>query len=417
MEGATILQWYKQEGDAVHKGEPVLEVMTDKINIDVEADASGVLLKQVYEANIEVPVNTVVAYIGESGEVVEDLTPTADPVRAPATVSNNRDRGAPAAPDTTEHSDAPVGRPRATPSARRLAREHGVELRVLQGSGPKNRIQKMDVEQYVASHRKAQERTSPAMSAARVNAASAGASDDAGSPTAAVSRAGNRIPVAGMRKVVGERMASSAFTAPHVTLNSEVNFAQAVALRERLLPIIESQSEQRLSFTELIILAVARTLRKHPLLNASYQGDYIEIYDDVHIGMAVAVQNGLVVPVVRDADRKGLVEIVRECKSLAKAARENKLKFDQLSGSTFTVSNLGTYRVDAFTPIINAGEVAILGIGRLQEKPVVVKGQVEVQPIMTLSLSFDHRVVDGAPAAQFLTDLCNVLENPDQLIL
>lgn len=420
MEGATILQWYKQEGDPVKKGEPILEIMTDKINIDVEADASGVLLKQIHEVNREVPVNTVVAYIGESGEVVGDEASTVQTVSASKTGSESNERVAPEPPDRSVSPSATGDRPRATPSARRLAQQHGVELRVLQGSGPKSRIQKIDVERYVSSRANAQESTSPAPSVDKTTlpeARTTGIARSEGSTTAPISRASNRIPVSGMRKVVGDRMSSSASSAPHVTLSSEVNFAEVVALRNRLLPIIQSWSEQRLSYTEMIILAVARTLRRNPLLNASYQGDYIEVYEDVHIGMAVALTDGLVVPVIRHADRKGLMEIVQECKSLAKGARENKLTYDQLSGGTFTVSNLGMYRVDAFTPIINVGETAILGIGRIQEKPVVVDGTIEVQPVMTLSLSFDHRVVDGAPAAQFLTDLCNTLEHPEQLVL
>lgn len=420
MAGATILQWYKREGEPVEKGEPILEVMTDKINIDVEADASGILLKQLYEAATEVPVSTVLAYIGKLGEVVGDQTPTAVTVSSSSTASRSNEKATVHVPDMFLNPGALVDRPRATPSARRLARQHGVDLRVLQGTGPNNRIQKMDVERYISSRTNTNEGTSPVSSVDKTNipvATAVGIERSEESTTIQIPRESNRIPVSGIRKVIGERMASSAFSAPHVTLNSEVNLAETVALRNRLLPVVESQSEQRLSFTEILILAVARTLRRNPSLNASYQGDYIEIYEDIHVGMAVAVTNGLVVPVIRHADRKGLMEIVQECKSLAKAARENRLKFDQLSGGTFTVSNLGMYRVDAFTPIINVGETAILGIGRIQEKPVVVGGAIEVKPMMTLSLSFDHRVIDGAPAAQFLTDLCNTLEHPEQLIL
>ncbi|WDL97583.1 dihydrolipoamide acetyltransferase family protein [Alicyclobacillus sp. ALC3] len=424
MEGATILQWYKGEGEPVQKGEPILEVQTDKINIDVEAEASGVLLKQVYEAEAEVPVNTVIAYIGQAGEAVGG-----DPARSTATVNSETATVSTAAAlqtgsgaEQTVSVSAIVGRPRATPSARRLAKLYGVDLLAVQGSGPHNRIQKVDVEQFVAVRQGDEPARAPAASTptpAGVPRFSATVEQAQGTTESALPmpREATRIPVTGVRKVVGQRMASSAFSAPHVTLTSEVNAKEVVSLRNRLLPVIEAQTGHRLSYTEVIILAVARALRRNPMLNASYQGEYIEVYENVHVGMAVAVPNGLVVPVVRNADQKGLLQIVQECKQLAQAARENRLKLDQLSGGTFTVSNLGMYRVEAFTPIINMGETAILGVGRLVEKPVVVAGSVEVGPMLTLSLSFDHRVVDGAPAAQFLTDLCYLLEQPEQLIL
>lgn len=425
MESATILQWYKGEGEAVQKGEPVLEVMTDKINIDIEADASGVLLKQVFQAETEVPVNTVIGYIGVEGETVKPAETGAHAETLPVNEQNDKQQNTQTEPTLVTPSTL-ANRPRATPSARRLAQMHGVDLRQLAGSGPRNRIQKVDVEQYVQTQLQAQEavHSDSPVREVRVRTGVAGevgrSSLPEGERASLVQPAhggATRIPVTGMRKVVGERMASSAFSAPHVTLTSEVNLAETVRLRNRLLPVIESQTKQRLSYTELIILAVARTLRRNPLLNASFHEDFIELHNEIHIGMAVAVSNGLVVPVVQHADQKGLAQIVEECKSLAKAARENQLRPENLSGGTFTVSNLGMYRVDAFTPIINKGETAILGVGRVVEKPVVNSGAVEVQPMMMLSLSFDHRVVDGVPAAQFLTDLTNALENPDQLIL
>lgn len=422
MEGATILQWYKAEGEPVQKGEPIVEIQTDKVNIDVEADAAGIVLKRLYETDIEIAVDTVIAYIGQEGEAVEDRARTAktaatasEGVAAAVVVPMNE---AHTAPDLPVDLSTTADRPRATPSARRVARLHNVDLRLLQGSGPLKRIQKIDVEQYVASRQKVNEGSTSSMPVNEAaTSVATGSLHEIASAAPQILREGNRIPVAGIRKVVGQRMASSAFSAPHVTLTSEVNLAETVALRNRLLPVIEAQSGYRLSYTEIVIMAVAKALRRNPTLNASHRGDYIELYEEIHIGMAVAVPGGLVVPVVRNADQKGLIQIVETCKVLAKAARENNLKLDQLSGSTLTVSNLGMYRVEAFTPIINLGEAAILGVGRMVEKPVVVGGAVEVRPMMTLSLSFDHRVTDGAPAAQFLTDLCNTLEQPDQLLL
>jgi pyruvate dehydrogenase E2 component (dihydrolipoamide acetyltransferase) len=219
-----------------------------------------------------------------------------------------------------------------------------------------------------------------------------------------------------MRKVIAQRMAASAYTAPHVTLTTEADMSQAIEVRTTLLPAIEKMTGQRLSYTAIILKAVASALARHPKVNVSLKDDVIEYHESIHIGLAVAVTDGLVVPVIKEVDRKGLAELTVDSKRLAGLAREGRLLPDDMRGGTFTISNLGMYAIDAFTPIINQPESAILGVGRIHEKPVGVDGQIVLRPMMSLSLSFDHRVVDGAPAAAFLQEVKEMLESPYQML-
>jgi pyruvate dehydrogenase E2 component (dihydrolipoamide acetyltransferase) len=220
-----------------------------------------------------------------------------------------------------------------------------------------------------------------------------------------------------MRKVIAQRMVQSAFTAPHVTLTSEVDMLNVKELRNQILPIIQEQTGERLSYTEILMKAVSKALERHPIINASLQNDLIIYHKKINIGLAVSVPNGLVVPVIENVDQLGLSALTRECKQISKSARAGKLKPDQLSGSTFTISNLGMYAVDSMTPIINQPESAILAVGQIKEKPVGVKGSIQLRPMMTLNLSIDHRIIDGAPAAAFLTELKELLENPTLLLV
>lgn len=434
METGTIVKWLKKEGDRVQAGEPLLEIMTDKITIEVEAAESGTLLKTYYGENDVVPVQQIIGYIGEPGETVPDV---------PARVSASQEHPAPSAPspeaalpsDGREIAEESGGKIRATPAARAAARRLQVDLALIRGTGPRGRIQKEDVEAY-RRNLPSQPKATPLARkiAERENIPLAGVpgsgvqgkilradveaviAAQAAAPAPGASGMKTR-KVEGIRKIIGERMSQSAFTAPHVTLVTEIEMSAAVELREQLLPRVENKTGFRLSYTEIILKAVAVALTLHPMVNASLRDDHIVLHDQVHIGLAVAIPDGLVVPVVKDADRKGLAELTAECKTLARLARENKLKPDQLSGGTFTLSNLGMYAVDAFTPIINPPESAILGIGRIHEKPVGVNGSIVLRPMMTASLSFDHRVIDGAPAGAFLTELKQLLEQPFQLLL
>jgi len=371
MQEGTITRWLKRQGDTVRQGEPLFEVQTDKVNMEVESPGSGVLLQVLAGAGETVPVNQPVAVIGEPGEV---------PGQAPGVEVPPAESGAP-------------GRTRATPIARRLARESGLPLSAVTGSGPGGRVTRRDVEAAIS---------------AATDVRPAHPPERSGAPASLP----KSTPLAGIRKVVAERMAYSARTAPHVTLTTEAVVTGLVSLREQLLPEMERRHGLRPSFTDFLVLLVSRVLRENPAVNATLADGVITILDQVNVGVAVAVENGLVVPVVKEADRLSLAGISRTVRDLAAAARSGALKPDDYSGGTFTVSNLGTYGIDAFTPIINPPESAILGVGRIVEKPVAESGQVVIRPTMWLSLSFDHRVLDGAPAARFLSRIRELVESP-----
>lgn len=449
MEQGTILQWFKQEGDEVKEGDLLLEVMSDKINIEVESYVSGTLLKVYFGPDEVVPVNQIIGYIGSPGEQVPDVPPPVDGRGGAAEDGDSSmteeaaQRGLRrTAEEQTEESTVEVpqgGKVRATPAARKLAREHQVDLRLVIGSGPGGRIHRADVEAYVAQVNGSGGDQTKATPLARKVAAAKGVdlTEVSGSgangkirkqdvlavaersvtATAAEKGQLKRLKLEGIRKIVAQRMVESAFTAPHVTLTTDVDMSAAVEMRKELLPVVEQKTGHRLSYTEIIVKAVAHALAAHPAVNASLEQDEIVLHDRVNIGLAVSIPNGLVVPVVRDADRKGLAQLVADCKDLAARARANKLLPDDIKGGTFTISNLGMYAIDAFTPIINPPESAILGVGRIQEKPVGLDGSIVLRPMMTLSLSFDHRVIDGAPAAAFLTDVKDLLEKPYQLLV
>lgn len=434
METGTIIRWFKEQGEPVQTGDLLLEVMTDKINIEVESYETGILLKRYYEADTVVPVNQVIAYIGTAGESVPDTPPDVSGQSDESATESTQpalsvaDGEADANRSTEEAGEQSTGgKIRATPAARKLAREQGVPLEQIRGTGERGRIHEADVVAYIEANAV---RATPL---ARKIAQAEGIdlrevkgtgthgkvmqSDLAASRPVPTEQTDSLQKLEGVRKIIAQRMAQSAFTAPHVTLTSEVDMTRSMELRSSLLPFIEQQTGSRLSYTEIIIKAVAHCLRKHPHIRTQLEGEYIRYVSDIHIGLAVANNNGLVVPVIQYADQKGLAELTQESKALAAMARGNKLKPDQMTGGTFTISNLGMYAVDAFTPIINQPESAILGVGRITEKAVGLNGQIVLRPMMTLSLSFDHRIIDGAPAAAFLTDLKQTLENPFELLL
>lgn len=449
METGTIIRWFKKEGEAVRQGDVLLEVLTDKINIEVEAYHSGVLLKRYYEEDAVVPVNHIIGYIGEANDQAPDTlpdsqAPAADAAGEAAGAGVAQAEGAAEGGAAGQEAAANTGKPRATPAARRAAREHDVELADVKGSGANGRIHRADVEAYAASSASSDSHVLATPLAKKIASANGvqlnqveGSGDRGKIVRADVERALNpavhesaitqhqaaqseprrTIRLQGMRKTIAQRMAQSAYTAPHVTITTTVDMTAVKTMRAELLPVIERQTGLRLSYTEILLKAVAACLVKHPHLNARWKDDEVVLADDVNVGLAVSVKDGLMVPVIFRAQHLGLAELVRQSKDLAARARDNKLKPDDMSGGTFTVSNLGMYAIDSFTPIINQPEVAILGVGQIQEKPAVVNGEIKVCPIMTLSLSFDHRIVDGTPAAAFLTDLKKVLEQPFQLLV
>ena len=434
MQVGTLLQWFKEEGDSVEVGEPLFEIMTDKINIEVESYEEGVLLKRYFEEDDEVPINHVVGYIGEEGEEVPSSPPgesgiSGKPAAVEPTESPEQQQTEAESPGQPSEQPEKV---RATPAARRVARENDVLLTEIEGSGPKGRIHQADVEKFAATTNTSSSVTPLAEKVASVQGVDL--QDVTGSgprgkiyrtdvekakQPAAASQVtpAKRVKMAGIRKAVADRMLHSKTTAPHVTLNSEIDMAEVVVMRKQLLGPIEKQTGYRISYTEIILKAVAHALKRHPNINISLEGNEIVHHASINIGLAVALEDGLMVPVIRDADLRGLAELTIACKTAGQAAKDNKLKPDQLSGGTFTISNLGMYAVDTFNPVINQPESAILGIGRINEKPVGVNGQIVLRPMMGVGLSFDHRVIDGAPAAAFLTELKSLLEHPFELLI
>lgn len=432
MAVGTLLQWFKNEGDSVEIGEPLFEIMTDKINIEVESYDDGILLKKYYQEDDQIPVSQIIGYIGAEGEEV--------PAESPGISGSGEETEVLEETTVTETAVSPVAsipvregeKPRATPAARKLARTENVALHDIAGSGPNHRVHKKDVVSFVESTTNLTKATPLARKIAtseQIDLSSIQGSGSNGkivkndviSAKRTTALTGTEITtrkkMSGMRKVIADRMVQSKHTAPHVTMASEVDMSKVKELRASLLPIVEKQTGFRLSYTEILMKATAVALARHPHINVSLEGDEIVQHNHVHLGLAVAIPDGLLVPVIKDVLAKGLAELTQDAKEIGQRARDNKLLPEQMRGSTFTISNVGMYAVDMFTPVINQPESAILGVGRMQDKPVAVNGAVEIRPMMTLSLSFDHRVIDGAPAAAFLTELKNVLENPYELLV
>ncbi|TLS38724.1 dihydrolipoamide acetyltransferase family protein [Pseudalkalibacillus caeni] len=435
MEVGTLLQWFKEEGDPVEIGEPLFEIMTDKINIEVEAYEEGTLLKKYYEPDEEIPVNQVIGFIGEESEEVPSSSPGLSSDSS-SDVDDSEDTREGAEENVASQPSGEVDveqneKVRATPAARRVARERDLQLSAVAGSGPKGRVHEKDVVHY-SEENQGKKITPLAKKVAENeqvsvdNLTGTGANgkivkDDVTDAIQSATGSANtsspkKKKLAGMRKVIADRMQESVNTAPHVTLTSDIDMTKVKELRSQLLPTIEKQTGLRLSYTEVIAKAVGVALSRFPSVNASLINNEIIYNEEVNVGLAVAVEDGLMVPVLKKVNSKGLSTLTKEAKDIARRAREQKLQSDELKGATFTVSNLGMYAIDAFTPIINLPETAILGIGRIQDKPVVVDQTVEVRPMMAVSLSFDHRAVDGAPAAAFLTEVKRILENPFELL-
>jgi pyruvate dehydrogenase E2 component (dihydrolipoamide acetyltransferase) len=379
MVTGKVSRWLKRQGETVRRGEALVEIMTDKITNIVEAPADGIVLRIAAAEEEELPVGGLLAVIGVSGETA--------PATEPAT-----------GPTTAAEGQVPSGEKiRISPLARKLAEEKDLDIAGITGTGPAGRITREDVERAIAAGPDA--------------AVPAGA---APKPAAVGERAFTVRPYSGMRKAIGDNMARSWAIAPKVNYHVSVDVSALLALRKA----INEDGGDKITLTDLLVKIVARALKLRPRINVSLDGGEIRQYEDANIGVAVALGDGLVVPVVRQADAKTLSQISREIKDLARRAGENALALEELQGGTFTVTNIGAYQsVDWFTPIINQPESAILGIGRIVEQPAVVGGEVVARPILGLSLAFDHRVIDGAPAAEFLGLLLGLIGKPYQVLI
>jgi pyruvate dehydrogenase E2 component (dihydrolipoamide acetyltransferase) len=410
QETGTLVEWLKQEGDTVKKGEPLFVILTAKATIEIEAEASGILRGITAKKDDVIPVTEVIAYIVSPDEKFD--APVAKTVQT-AAVSNT-----PAVSATAEKA-TPTAAPtmvavnaedvRATPLARAIARDKGLDLSVVPGRGPRGRIYKADVlsalEKGVGSAV-----SKPVMLTGQ----------SAGVPAMQIplpnARIRERIPMKGVRTVIAQRMAYSWSSIPHIYESVNVNMEEAVRLRERVNKVVQERTGLKVSYTAILALAVARLLPKHPFLNSSFTGEEVVQWEDVNLGIATSLDDYLIVPVIRNSQDMNLESIVKEMSRLLEAARSKKMEPADMSGSTFTITNLGMFGIESFTAIINPPETAILAVGKMQDAPIVIDGQVVIRPMMNLTIAVDHRVNDGARAAKFLTELKSTLENPYLLI-
>lgn len=439
MEEGAIIEWFKKEGDPVARGDLLFSVESDKAVLEVEATAKGFLRKILVHAGQVVPVLTVVALIART--VDEDISSHLAPASAVATAQRPAQVGTaePTEPASGVAKTEPVpatGRIFASPRARKTATEKGLDLALITGSGPNGRIVESDVLDYLTARPKATPmavKTAAALGvdlaqvtgtgiSGRITKADVEAATEAEAPTVAPLPAETlpveTVPMSGVRRIIAERMAASDTTTARVTLVTEADATAFVEARSQLKASVTEEWGFAPAYNDLLGLIVARALREFPYMNARLDssGEFIEQLKYVNLGMAVDTERGLLVPVIRDADAKGLRAFGAEFRTLIERAQSGKSLPDDLTGGTFTITNLGMYDIDAFTPIINLPEAAILGVGRIQPKPVVRDGTIVARDMWTLSLTFDHRLVDGAPAARFLHRIKQLVENPYLLL-
>ncbi len=419
MTEGTLTRWIVAAGDAVQQGETLFEFESEKSLMEYECPADGALTEILVAAGETVPCGTPVARLqtGQRQSAPTQSAPKADPVQM----------GTASAPVTVVQT----GGINATPAAKRLARQQGIDLTTVSGQGPQGRIHLVDV-QAAASGKAGKTATPLAKRIAaelQVNWTDLPGSgpggrvvkadvQQAGQPRPVATPSASHVsvePLAGVRRVIAQRMSDSAFSAPHVTIFSDADASHLVAARTQL--NTELNGRAKLSYNAWLMALTARALREHPALNACLVDDKIHRYRDINIALAVDTERGLLVPVVRHVDTLNLVAIKQAGDALIQRALAGKSLPDDLSGGTFTLTNLGMYDIDGFTPIINQPQAAILGVGRIQSRPVVVDGAIQARPMLTLSLSFDHRLVDGAPAARFLQRVKHLIERPFALLL
>lgn len=401
MEEGRLVEWKKNEGDPVATGDVLAEVETDKAVMELVARAGGVLLKQVVAAGTTAPVSSLVGWIGDKGEAVPDSDGGAPAAKPQAAGSAPAPEPVPAAAPASEPPPAPAapvpavasgGRIKASPLARKIAAERGLDLGRVAGSGPEGRIVKRDLENV---------------------AAQAGG----GRPVTRRRKDGAPfadVPLTQIRKTIARRLVQSIGPIPTFYLTTEIDMERAADLREQ---IKATQGEDaKVSFNDLVVRATALALNEHPACNAWWMDDRIRYWNGVHIAMAVAIPDGLITPVIRDADLKSLTEIGAEAKELAGRARNRKLAPEEYTGGTFSISNLGMFDIEHFTAVINPPEAGILAVGSIAQVPAVVDGQLGIRRRMRVTMSCDHRVIDGATGAEFLKTLKQLLENPISLV-
>ena len=403
MEEGVIAAWNVEEGDTVESGDVIAEVETDKATMEVEVFDAGTILKVLVDEGDAVPLGGLIAVIGEEGEDISDILKEAESDSGSKDSSDEKEHEAYKKSDEEEESFDPVfgdldkkgngqpddGRIKASPLARKMAEEKGIKLANVEGSGPHGRIIKRDIESYEPSKA------------------------PAATPAATVSREDKEHRVSQMRKTIARRLSESKFSSPHYYETIDIDMSAVWDARKQLNEI----SDTKISFNDIVVKAVATALRQHPDINSSWQGDKIIEHGDVNVAVAVGIDEGLVTPVINNTDQKGLQQIASESKALIEKAQNRDLQPEEMEGSTFTVSNLGMFGIEEFTAIINPPNACILAVGAIREEPVVEDGEVVPGKRMKVTLSSDHRIVDGVSAAKFLNTLKRMLENPLGMML
>ena len=403
MREGTVVRWYKQEGETVDRGEVIADIETDKATVEFEAYTGGVLGRIVAQAGIAVPVGELIAIITDPGEPLPEAaseTTTPDPVAEPTPAPE-----APAAVAEAPPADAPPsadGRVRASPIARRLARERGIDLSLVSGTGPNGRVTERDVENY-----------QPAAAAPPPEPAP----PPAPAPTAApaTAPADSRIELSRMRQTIARVTSDSKSAAPHFYVTAEIDMGKAMALRRDVNDA--AHPDNRVSVNDLMVKACAQALAKHPKFNSFFRGDHLEVHGAMNIGIAIALESGLILPGVSNCESKSLLQIAATTKDLISRANSGALRNEEYSSTTFSISNMGMFDVESFTAIIYPPHAAILAVGSVKQQPVVRDGELAIGTVMKATLSTDHRVADGAEAAQFLMEIKRVLENPVSLLI
>lgn len=403
QETGKLLSWRKKEGDAIAKGEPLLDVETDKAVVEIESPADGLLAGVKAQAGDVIPVGQTIAWIVNPGEKPpEDEAASASGRRMDSKPASS----AAAAANISAAAPAPAAsNARISPKARRLAREHGVDISLVKGNGSESEILAEDILAFVAAHGSTAGTAVPARIENPQPAAVVGKTENA----QAEARATQTLTQ--VSRLMAERTTQSWTTAPHFFVTRDIDAGALLSAREQFGPAIENERGVKLSHTDLLVAAVAHALEKHPLVNASWTGDGIRLHPEINVGIAMAVESGVVTAAIPSANTKKLGEIAALRRDLTERARAGKLRPADITGATFTISNLGMYQVDAFTAIIVAPQAAILAVGRIADRVVPADGKPGIRPMMTLTLSCDHRVFDGARAALFLNDLAAGLAN------
>ncbi len=397
MKEGTVSTWNKKVGDSVSKGDMIASINSEKIEMEIEAPQDGVILDILVQEDVGVPPGTIICYVGKPNEQLTEQNSSVNELQAPknevaATISLEEPPANAAAASSKKSKDTV----RISPIARKIAESENIDIEMIKGTGPKGRITKADVEKVLTEK-----------------------ASETSHPPAEIDEATKKetLPVAGMRKVIAGRMHNSLLNSAQLTINMKADVTDLLSLQREIKEVIQQRHKVKISLTDFIARAVVLSLQEHKQMNSAYIDNEIHLYHHVHLGMAVALENGLVVPVVQHAEKMPLVELAAEIKTRAADARQGQLSTDSMQGSTFTITNLGAYGVEYFTPVLNPPETGILGVGATEDVPMYIGDDLQRRNVLPLSLTFDHRVLDGAPAANFLGTIKQYLEQPILLLL